>query len=167
MIEIIIEDEGWRTDLPEAEQIAETCFDRAVRAEPGLTGEIALLLTSNNAIEKLNTAFRNQSKPTNVLSFPCNDDSGFIGDIAMAREICVAEAQARKISLHDHAAHLIIHGMLHLIGYDHQNDKEAHAMELQEIEILETLNVANPYALDDGASEVDAATKEAKRAETN
>ena len=145
MIELVIDDEAWEQDLPGAEHLAQKCASATVCFEPRLKGEIALLLTSNAKIEELNTTFRDQSKPTNVLSFPCDDASDFIGDIALARETCLDEARARKISLEAHAAHLIIHGMLHLIGYDHQNDVEAEAMENREVEILETMGVSNPY----------------------
>ncbi|GJL95717.1 MAG: endoribonuclease YbeY [Hyphococcus sp.] len=149
MIELVIEDEGWREAVPDTERLAQKCADMAIKFEPDLQGEIALLLTSDTAIEKLNASFRAQQKPTNVLSFPCDDESDFIGDIALARETCLREAMDRKISLEDHAAHLIIHGMLHLIGYDHQNDDEAEKMEAREVEILESLGVSNPYALNE------------------
>ena len=152
MIDTIIEDEGWRSALPEAEELASQCLDEARRIEPALCGEIALLLTSDEAVQALNAKFRGQDKPTNVLSFPSADDKKFLGDIALAREISILEAQEAHISLHDHAAHLIVHGMLHLTGYDHGTDDEACKMEEREAEILRRLGVANPYAAVEAAT---------------
>lgn len=146
MIEAVIEDEGWARTLPDAEAFAETCRQAAAAVEPALGAEIALLLCDDAAMAALNERFRGKDGPTNVLSFPSGEEEGFLGDIALARETCEREAAEKRIPLRDHAAHLIIHGMLHLIGYDHETDGEAAAMERRETEILAALGVADPYA---------------------
>jgi probable rRNA maturation factor len=145
MIETIIEDEDWRSHLPEAEALAVQCFNAAVGVEPALCGDIALLLTNDEALQSLNAKFLGKDKPTNVLSFPSGDDKDFLGDIALARETTIREAQEAQIPLRHHAAHLIVHGMLHLTGHDHVTDTMASEMEHREVEILERLGVANPY----------------------
>jgi probable rRNA maturation factor len=148
MIETIIEDAGWAKVLPEAETLAETCRGAAAALEPALAREIALLLCDDAAMTDLNGRFRGKPSPTNVLSFPSGEEEGFLGDIALARETCVREAAEKAIPLRDHAAHLIIHGMLHLIGYDHEAEDEAVLMERRETEILARLGIADPYGDD-------------------
>lgn len=143
MIETIIAERHWADALPAAPALAEECFKAASSNTPSLSGEIALLLTDDADMRRLNKQFRNRDAPTNVLSFPGAGSS--IGDIALGLETCTREAAEKKISLYDHAAHLIVHGMLHLVGFDHQSDEEADAMERKEAEILESLNIANPY----------------------
>lgn len=152
MIETIIEDEDWRKYLPEAEALAARCFNAAVGVEPALRGDIALLLTNDEALQSLNAKFRGKDKPTNVLSFPSGEDKDFLGDIALARETMIQEAQEARIPLRDHAAHLIVHGMLHLTGHDHETDKMANEMEHREVEILGRLGVANPYVREAAAT---------------
>ena len=145
MIETVVEDDGWAAVLPDAEALAESCRRVAAAIEPSLAGEIALLLCDDAAMTELNSRFRGKAAPTNVLSFPSGEDEGFLGDIALARETCEREAAEKLIALRDHAAHLIIHGMLHLIGYDHEADDEAAAMERRETEILAAMGGADPY----------------------
>ncbi len=152
MIETIIEDEDWRRRLPDAEALATQCLDAAIGIEPALRGDIALLLTNDEALRSLNAKFRGKDRPTNVLSFPSGEDKDFLGDIALARETMIREAQAARITLRSHAAHLIVHGMLHLIGYDHETDNMASEMEQCEAEILQRLGVANPYAREAAAT---------------
>lgn len=146
MIDVIIEDEAWKTAAPGLEALARKCQAAAIRLEPRLDGEIALLATSDEAIRILNNRFRGKNVPTNVLSFPSDGPEGFLGDIALARETCVREAKNKGIALSDHAAHLIVHGMLHLIGYDHQEPGDADDMERRETEILASMRIADPYA---------------------
>ncbi len=146
MIETIVEDDAWEKALPDAAALAARCADAAGVLEPRLRREMALLLTADAAMADLNRRFRKVEKPTNVLSFPSGEAEGFLGDIALAIETCAREAGEKGISLSDHAAHLIVHGMLHLIGYDHQTDAEAERMERREAAILEAMGVADPYA---------------------
>jgi len=111
------------------------------------------MLCDDAAMRALNRRFRGADKPTNVLSFPSGEEEGFLGDIALARETCIREAQEKGLALRDHAAHLIIHGMLHLIGYDHELDEDATAMERRETEILSALGIADPHCGEDGDDE--------------
>jgi probable rRNA maturation factor len=118
--------------------------------------EISVLLTNNQHIQELNKIYRHQDKPTNVLSFPSllmedlliqptNDETLIVGDIILAFEKIQQEAKEQGKRFQDHLAHLTVHGLLHLLGYDHEIEDEAEAMEALEIDILNKLNVANPY----------------------
>lgn len=120
--------------------------------------EISIKLSDNAEVHSLNNAYRGKDKPTNVLSFPqiqpdlleslANTDDGeaLLGDIILAYETCRDEAAAKSISLSSHVTHLIVHGSLHLLGYDHENEADAGVMENCEIKALATLAIANPYA---------------------
>ncbi len=110
-------------------------------------GELSIVLTDDAHIQALNRDYRNKDKPTNVLSFP--QDGLLLGDIILALETVQREATDKGVSFGDHAAHLLIHGYLHLLGYDHQNDKDALQMEALEIKALASLNIDNPYEIDD------------------
>lgn len=119
--------------------------------------EVAVKLTTDEEVHELNRAYRDKDKPTNVLSFPMvqadllqgtsNTDDGevLLGDIVLAEGVCAAEAVDKGISIADHAAHLIIHGTFHLLGYDHMDDNEAEAMEALEIAALASLGLSDPY----------------------
>lgn len=146
MIETVIEDDAWRDALPGAQALAEQCQQAAAAFEGGLAREMALLLCNDDKIADLNARFREKTGPTNVLSFPSGETEGFLGDIALARETCIREAAEKSIALRDHAAHLIIHAMLHLIGYDHQTDDEAAVMEARERAVLASMGVADPFS---------------------
>jgi len=120
--------------------------------------EVSVRLTSDDEVRTLNHQYRGKDKPTNVLSFPMiqpdlldtvtqNSDDGevLLGDIVLAHGVCAAEATERGISVADHATHLIVHGCLHLLGHDHQNDAEAEAMEAIERSTLAELGLHDPY----------------------
>lgn len=117
--------------------------------------ELNVRLTDNATIQQLNREFRHQDKPTNVLSFPLRGDENFniflegellqLGDIALAYEIIEQEAKEQHKTFKDHFIHLLVHGTLHVLGFDHITDEEAEEMETLEIEILKELNIANPY----------------------
>jgi len=119
--------------------------------------EVSIKLSDDAEVRQLNAAYRGKDRPTNVLSFPmiqpdllpgiANTDDGevLLGDIILARETCAREAGERSIALADHATHLIVHGTLHLLGHDHEDDGEAEAMEALEIGALETLGLPDPY----------------------
>ena len=120
--------------------------------------EVAVRLTSDDEVRALNAQYRGKDRSTNVLSFPMiqpdllatvtqNSDDGevILGDIVLAHGVCAAEAAERGVPLADHAAHLVVHGMLHLLGYDHQGDGEADAMEAIERDVLAALGLHDPY----------------------
>ncbi|QQV78401.1 rRNA maturation RNase YbeY [Sphingomonas aliaeris] len=121
--------------------------------------EISIRLTTDDEVQTLNAQYRQKDKPTNVLSFPmvqpdlldgiANTDDGevLLGDIALARGVCEREAAEKGISVEDHATHLIVHGTLHLLGYDHLEDGEADAMEAIEIDALAALGLSDPYLI--------------------
>lgn len=132
----------------------------AVAREIGNERLIAsLLLTSDEEIRSLNRDWRDKDRPTNVLSFPMLErdeicalpSSGapvMLGDIVLAHETCAREAAEKDIPLRDHAAHLLVHGLLHLAGYDHETSpEEAEKMEQLEIKVLALMGIANPYSL--------------------
>lgn len=135
--------------------LALTPYARLGDAAPSV--EISIRLTDDAEVHQLNRDFRGKDKPTNVLSFPqydpdelaalANTDDGeiLIGDIVLARETCAREAAEKSISMTDHATHLIVHGALHLVGYDHLDEVTADAMEAMEVKALATLGIGNPY----------------------
>lgn len=102
-------------------------------------------------IQALNHTYRYKNKPTNVLSFPSDlpeaiqEDTGLLGDIIICADIVEKEAEEQNKMLKAHWAHMVVHGCLHLLGYDHEEDKEASKMESLEIRILESLGLPNPY----------------------
>ncbi len=108
---------------------------------------MVILLTDDATVRDLNARFRAKDSPTNVLSFPAPPNpEGHLGDIALAYETCAAEALTQHKPLAHHLQHLVAHGVLHLIGYDHQTDAEADAMEALERRVLAGLGVPDPYA---------------------
>jgi probable rRNA maturation factor len=163
MLDVAAQAEGW----PDAdwEALATRAATAAVSQSPygewlasPTCIEIAVRLTSDDEVHQLNAQYRQKDKPTNVLSFPMiqpdlletvtqNSDDGevILGDIVLAHGVCAAEAVERGISTADHAAHLIVHGTLHLLGYDHQGDAEAEAMEDMERAALADLGLHDPY----------------------
>ena len=102
------------------------------------------MLTNDKEIQTLNKEYRGKNKPTNVLSFETGDEI-LLGDIVMSIDTLLKEAKEQKISVADHYAHLLCHGMLHLLGFDHIEEDEANEMEFFEIEILKEFKIANPY----------------------
>lgn len=112
-----------------------------------VSGTVSLLLGDDGAIAGLNKEFRGKDGPTNVLSFPpAGGEPGFLGDIALAAETIASEAQNQGKSFANHASHLVVHGFLHLLGYDHMTEAEAEAMEARERAILASMGIEDPYA---------------------
>lgn len=121
---------------------------------------ISIKLSDDTEVHALNHEYRDKDKPTNVLSFPMLDQDDFeqigkvnvdapeilLGDIILAYETCASEAAEKGISLPDHAAHLVVHGTLHLLGYDHTCDDDAAIMEALEVKALASMGLANPYS---------------------
>lgn len=119
----------------------------AAAASEGVGGTVSLLLGDAAAVAALNKQFRGKEGSTNVLSFPpAQGEEGFLGDIALAAETIVEEAEFQGKRFQDHAAHLVVHGFLHLLGYDHMDSAEAEKMEARERAILVSLGIEDPYA---------------------
>jgi probable rRNA maturation factor len=121
---------------------------------PGLTdSEVSVKLTSDAEVRALNAAWRGKDKATNVLSFPMAEENELenaqlLGDIVLAHGICAAEAADKHIAVASHAAHLVVHGTLHLLGYDHEtSDEDAEEMEEAERRALASIGIADPYEL--------------------
>ena len=148
MIEVQIEDAGWRVALANAEALVQAAAEAALAALPAKSrGDLVVLLTSDAEIRALNARFRNKDQSTNVLSFPAAPNPHHhLGDVALAFAVCAGEAKAQGKPLSDHLQHLVAHGVLHLVGYDHEDDGEAEAMEALERRILAGLGVPDPYA---------------------
>ena len=128
----------------------------AVVAELGVSGCSACIALSSDAeVARLNATYRGKQTPTNVLSFaaPASDEQirqiRFLGDIGLAAETVAREAAEQGVPLVDHLQHLVVHGLLHLQGYDHQTEAEAEVMEALEVRILKRLGIADPYAGDE------------------
>jgi probable rRNA maturation factor len=153
MIEVSIQDQAWVAALPDAAALAKAAAEAAlVEVGGSRPGDVAILLADDAAIRSLNARFRGQDQATNVLSFPAGPGAqGHAGDIALAREVCVAEAAAQGKPLAHHLRHLIVHGMLHLYGFDHEDAAEALVMEGLERRILAGLGVTDPYAAEQDA----------------
>lgn len=152
-IDILIEDERWDevTGLEDLTRKAVSMAASVAGAELG-NMELCILFTDDDEIRKLNAEFRDKDKPTNVLSFPSGEtplpDGApvMLGDIVLASGVVFREAEEQGKPLANHVLHLIVHGMLHLLGYDHEQDDEAEIMEALEIEALARLGLPNPYA---------------------
>ena len=138
-----------------AAALAESAFPQL--ADGPRAVEIAVRLTGDAAVRQLNAEWRDKDRATNVLSFPMAepDELGaagpadgpemMLGDIVLAHGVCVAEAADKAIAVADHAAHLMVHGTLHLLGYDHHDDAAAADMEAREVRALARLGIADPY----------------------
>jgi probable rRNA maturation factor len=166
MLEVILDSlpvwEGSPEDWEElAQRAAAAAIERtdhaAILAHPS-TFELSVRLADDDEVQGLNATYRGKDKPTNVLSFPMMppdfeivEDAGgeseiLLGDIILAHGVCVREAAEKSVSVRDHATHLIIHGVLHLLGHDHETGEgDATRMEELERKALATLGIADPY----------------------
>ena len=152
-IDIIIDHDSWPAKA--GDQVKSgfcRMFDAALAAHDMKSCAVSLLLCSDDQIRQLNFDHRGKDKATNVLSFPAADEDQAgdqiweqLGDIAIAYETCFREADESGISTHNHVTHLFLHGVLHLLGYDHENDDDANEMETLEIRLLAAIDIANPY----------------------
>ena len=150
MIDVEIEDPAWTQALPDAEALVWVAGEAALLLSSilpgGAGGGVTVLLTDDETVRDLNARFRSQDKPTNVLSFPApTNPERFLGDVALAYGVCAREAVEQGKPLADHLRHLVAHGVLHLLGYDHTSDDEALEMEGLERTILAGLGIADPY----------------------
>jgi len=162
MLEVAIDSDGeWDSSRP-WDALARAAAEAAIAesAFPQLSAgsrpvELSIRLTGDEAVRELNAQWRGKDKPTNVLSFPMADEAELagagegpelmLGDIVLARGVCAAEAGDKAIPIEDHASHLIVHGTLHLLGYDHGEDEGAADMEAREVRALARLGIRNPY----------------------
>ena len=164
MIETAVLCEGWG-DAEDWEALAIRAVDAAIKGSafsdlatinPDI--EVSVKFTNDGEVQSLNRDYRQKDKPTNVLSFPmvapdllgtlsnCDDGEVLLGDIVLARGVCEREAAERGISITSHATHLIVHGTLHLLGMDHEDERDAEAMESLEQNIMASLGLHNPYS---------------------
>lgn len=158
-IAVLVEEAAWTEALPQAEALAE----RAARAaladaggpgSPGSAGEaveLSIVLANDAAVRALNARYRGQDKPTNVLSFAAEVEAlpgelRLLGDVVLAFGTCRREAEEQGKPLAGHLVHLVVHGTLHLLGYDHEEETEATTMEARERALLAGLGVPDPYA---------------------
>jgi probable rRNA maturation factor len=145
VIEVVVDEPAWRKAEPRAVSLAKAAARAALRAE-GRAGDLAVLLTDDARLKALNRQFRGKDAPTNVLSF-VPPTPGHLGDIALAYGVCAQEAADQGKTLSAHLQHLTTHGVLHLLGYDHEDEGEAEVMEAKERAILAGLGLADPYAV--------------------
>jgi probable rRNA maturation factor len=154
--EVLLVAECWQSE-PDAEAVIHRAIEAAAEFTDADVGdaELAVMLTDDAGIRTLNGNWRGIDKPTNVLSFPAlqptvtggaDDAPRMLGDIAIAYETTRKEADDEHKPFDHHLSHLAVHGFLHLIGYDHENDDDAEAMECLEREILAQLGIPDPYA---------------------
>ena len=147
-IQIAVEDPAWQDAVPallsRVERAARAALDHR-RARPAAAGaaELSILLADDGCVRALNRAYRGRDRATNVLSFPYEEVC--LGDVVLARETIEREAAEQGKSTGDHLAHLLVHGILHLCGFDHEDEAEAREMERLEREILAALGLADPY----------------------
>ncbi len=161
LLELNLADPRWQEALPDVEAICHRAAQAAVRegmdgwdGPPAERLEISMVLSSDAEVQVLNRNYRGLDKPTNVLSFAALDDDEaplpddgpvLLGDVIIAYETTAAEARMEEKSLENHLSHLVVHGILHLMGFDHEEDDEAEAMEAAECRVLAGLGIASPY----------------------
>jgi len=154
VISIVCDD--WKDGLADADALCRKAALAAFRAtaEEGSGAEIGIVLTDDERMRGLNRDYRGQDKPTNVLSFAADDDSGsldvagaprLLGDVVVAYGVADAEARNEGKTLADHLSHLIVHGVLHLLGHDHMDADDAKRMEELEVSVLAGLGIDDPY----------------------
>ena len=159
LIDVLVEDPAWLEAKPGIEEravgAATAALARIETAPSGVPAEICLMLANDELLRDLNARFRGKDEATNVLSFPAAPDPApiaaeggprHLGDVALALGTVLREAAEQGKTAADHATHLIVHGVLHVMGYDHQTDSEAAVMEREETAILAMLGIGDPYA---------------------
>lgn len=149
-LDILVNAPAWKSALPGYEALLERSAEAALtHLNASRSYEISVVLTDDAEIQTLNAQWRGKDKPTNVLSFPQEEET-LLGDIVLALETVQREAEDQEKTLEDHTAHLFVHGLLHLLGYDHETgEADAEEMEGLEIAICTQLGIKNPYSGDD------------------
>src|SRR5271165_657735 len=141
-IAITVADAAWRRAAPHAERVARRAAWIAATDAPA--GGVSVVLASDRTVRRLNAAHRGRNKPTNVLTYD-PPAAGLPGEIVLARETVAKEAAAAKRPVSHHLAHLVVHGVLHLRGHDHERAGDARRMEMAETRLLHRLRVPNPW----------------------
>lgn len=151
-IEVTVASEQWLAAVTEPEAICRRAVAAVLDREAVGPSEVSVVLADDDFIAALNRDYRGKDRPTNVLSFPSGaterapgQGQVLLGDVVVAVETVRREAAAQGCGVPDHLAHLVVHGTLHLLGYDHEDDDEAEVMERREVELLADLGVADPY----------------------
>lgn len=146
-IAVVVDEPGWKVKrglVKRIEEAAHLAVERGRRLKRRRA--MTILLSSDTKLRRLNGRFRSKDKATNVLSFPAAPNPEYyLGDVAIALGIVSKEAARQRKTLPDHATHLAVHGVLHLLGYDHDKARNAHRMERLEAEILSEFGIADPY----------------------
>ena len=149
-IDVHIQDPLWSDELDDPDSVIRAVINAVwTFLDAPKIGELSLALVSDDIIKGLNRDYRGKDKLTNVLSFPSIGPGAILGDIVLARETIIREAQDAGKSFYDHVTHLMVHGFLHLQGYDHQTDEQAGIMEAIEIKALAALHIDNPYKINE------------------
>ncbi len=144
-MDLRIADEAWRTVSEDLEAFSLAALNAAAD-EAGRQGVVDVLLSGDDEIQALNQAWRGQDTPTDVLSFPAHpSDAPFLGDIAVAHGVVSRDAETAGKTVSAHLAHMLVHGCLHLFGFDHQSEPEASEMEALERSALARLGLPDPY----------------------
>ena len=160
-LNLSIADKNWKKELPNVQKISEQLLAEVINDQnpdwlQNKEVSVNLSLSDDQEIKQLNFEFRNLDKPTNVLSFANIDDEEFehylnvnkqieLGDVIISLQTMLEQSVQEEISLHDHYCHILVHALLHLLGYDHIEQEEAKEMESEEIRILKLFNIENPY----------------------
>ncbi len=145
MIEVEIEADAWSSALEDPGGLTARAAEAAL-AGASAGGDVVVLLAGDETLAELNQRFRGKPGPTNVLSFPAPESARpHLGDVAVAFGVCEREAADQGKRLGDHLMHLVAHGVLHLVGYDHETDAEAEAMEALERRVMQGLGAPDPY----------------------
>ena len=149
VVEVLVQSPQWK-GKSRARATVQKAIQTAAEEISCRSGEVAVVLTNDLALRRLNRRWRGTDKPTNVLSFPGNGSkAGMLGDIAIAYETLARECRDQHKPFAHHLAHLAIHGFLHLMGYDHQGDSDAETMEELERIVLARLRIPDPYLVRD------------------
>jgi probable rRNA maturation factor len=160
-VQVVVRDAAWDRAWPDRpavlDRAARLAYARGADTRPAGAVDLAIVLADDGLLRELNRAYRGQDTATNVLAFEGSDsdesdpndlnpgEAWQLGDVVLARETIAREASAQAKRFADHAVHLTVHGVLHLLGHDHASDAEARQMEALEIAILELLGIADPY----------------------
>ncbi|PCJ02257.1 MAG: rRNA maturation RNase YbeY [Alphaproteobacteria bacterium] len=155
-IDISVQDERWCVAIPEIEVLTCTAITKVLEQSEysDRSVEVSIVLADDDFVQQLNKTYRHKDKPTNVLSFPQTEIDDIneqslplinLGDIIIAYETIAKESEEQNKTITDHYTHMLVHGGLHLLHYDHQTDGEAQIMETLEAAILNTMDIKNPY----------------------